>query len=78
MKKLTISVLVTGLLAGSLFASENNMMNGMSQEKCIEMHKSMHENMQKMEKTSKNDEINKETGSFFTEEDYDRYIYGAG
>lgn len=53
MKKLTISVLVTGLLAGSLFASENNMMNGMSQEKCMEMHKSMNENMQKMEKTSK-------------------------
>ena len=44
MKKLTITVLVAGLFAGSLFASENNTMMGMDKEKCMAMHKSMHEN----------------------------------
>lgn len=43
MKKLTITVLVAGLFAGSLFAAENNMMMGMDKEKCMVMHKSMHE-----------------------------------
>ena len=43
MKKLTITVLVAGLFAGSLFAAENNMMKGMDKEKCMVMHKSMHE-----------------------------------
>ena len=43
MKKLTITVLVAGLFAGSLFAAENNMMMGMDKEKCMAMHKSMHE-----------------------------------
>ena len=43
MKKLTITVLVAGLFAGSLFASENNTMMGMDKEKCMAMHKSMHE-----------------------------------
>ena len=42
MKKLTITVLVVGLFTGSLFAAENNMM-GMDKEKCMAMHKSMHE-----------------------------------
>ena len=44
MKRLTITVLVAGLFAGSLFASENNTMMGMDKEKCMAMHKSMHEN----------------------------------
>jgi hypothetical protein len=39
MKKLTITVLVAGLFAGSLFAAENNMMMGMDKEKCMAMHK---------------------------------------
>mgnify|MGYP000060534437 CR=1 FL=1 len=43
MKKLTITVLVVGLFTGSLFAAENNMMMGMDKEKCMAMHKSMHE-----------------------------------
>ena len=43
MKRLTITVLVAGLFAGSLFAAENNMMMGMDKEKCMAMHKSMHE-----------------------------------
>ena len=43
MKRLTITVLVAGLFAGSLFASENNTMMGMDKEKCMVMHKSMHE-----------------------------------
>ena len=43
MKRLTITVLVAGLFAGSLFASENNTMMGMDKEKCMAMHKSMHE-----------------------------------
>ncbi len=43
MKKLTITVLVAGLFTGSLFAAENNMMMGMDKEKCMAMHKSMHE-----------------------------------
>ena len=43
MKKLTITVLVVGLFTGSLFASENNTMMGMDKEKCMAMHKSMHE-----------------------------------
>ena len=44
MKKLTITVLVVGLFTGSLFAAENNMMmGGMDKEKCMAMHKSMHE-----------------------------------
>ena len=43
MKKLTITVLVAGLFAGSLFAAENNMMMDMDKEKCMVMHKSMHE-----------------------------------
>lgn len=34
MKRLTITVLVAGLFAGSLFASENNTMMGMDKEKC--------------------------------------------
>ncbi|WNL11834.1 hypothetical protein [Aliarcobacter cryaerophilus] len=32
MKRLTITVLVAGLFAGSLFASENNTMMGMDKE----------------------------------------------
>ena len=47
MKKLTITVLVAGLFAGSLFAAENNMMMGMDKEKCMAMHKTMHENINK-------------------------------
>ncbi len=43
MKRITITVLVAGLFAGSLFASENNTMMGMDKEKCMAMHKSMHE-----------------------------------
>ena len=43
MKKLTLSVLVVGLFAGSLLASENNKMMNMSKENCITMHKSMHQ-----------------------------------
>lgn len=43
MKKLTIMVLVASLFTGSLFAAENNMMMGMDKEKCMAMHKSMHE-----------------------------------
>ena len=43
MKRLTITVLVAGLFTGSLFAAENNMMMGMDKEKCMAMHKSMHE-----------------------------------
>ncbi len=43
MKKLTITVLVAGLFTGSLFAAENNMMMGMDKEKCMAMHKSIHE-----------------------------------
>ena len=39
MKRLTITVLVAGLFAGSLFASENNTMMGMDKEKCMAMHK---------------------------------------
>ena len=35
MKRLTITVLVAGLFAGSLFASENNTMMGMDKEKCM-------------------------------------------
>ena len=37
MKRLTITVLVAGLFAGSLFASENNTMMGMDKEKCMAM-----------------------------------------
>ena len=47
MKKLTITVLVAGLFAGSLFAAENNMMMGMDKEKCMAMHKTMHQEMNK-------------------------------
>ena len=47
MKRLTITVLVAGLFAGSLFASENNTMMGMDKEKCMAMHKTMHENINK-------------------------------
>ena len=43
MKKLTLSVLVVGLFAGSLLASENNKMMNMSKEDCMTMHKSMHQ-----------------------------------
>ena len=38
MKRLTITVLVAGLFAGSLFASENNTMMGMDKEKCMAMY----------------------------------------
>ena len=44
MKKSTVIVMTIGLFAGSLFASENNTMMGMDKEKCMAMHKSMHEN----------------------------------
>ena len=38
---------MVGLFTGSLFAAENNMMmGGMDKEKCMAMHKSMHENEQ--------------------------------
>ena len=47
MKRLTITVLVAGLFAGSLFASENNTMMGMDKEKCAVMHKSMHQDLKK-------------------------------
>jgi Ni/Co efflux regulator RcnB len=47
MKRLTITVLVAGLFAGSLFASENNTMMSMDKEKCMAMHKSMHQEMNK-------------------------------
>ncbi|MBU0923498.1 hypothetical protein KKG81_01325 [bacterium] len=47
MKKLTIIVLVAGLFAGSLFASENNSMMGMDKEKCMAMYKSMHQDVKK-------------------------------
>jgi hypothetical protein len=41
MKRLTITVLVAGL-----FASENTIM-GMDKEKCMAMHKTMHQDMNK-------------------------------
>ena len=47
MKRLTIIVLVAGLFAGSLFASENNTMMSMDKEKCMAMNKSMHQEMNK-------------------------------
>lgn len=47
MKRLTITVLIAGLFAGSLFASENNTMMGMDKEKCMAMHKTMHQEMNK-------------------------------
>jgi hypothetical protein len=47
MRRLTITVLVAGLFAGSLFASENNTMMGMDKEKCAVMHKSMHQDLKK-------------------------------
>jgi hypothetical protein len=46
-KRLTITALVAGLFAGSLFASENNTMMGMDKEKCMAMHKTMHQDMNK-------------------------------
>ena len=44
MKKSTVIVMTIGLFTGSLFANENNTMMGMDKEKCMAMHKSMHEN----------------------------------
>lgn len=54
MKKLSISILVASLFAGSLFANENNTMMGMDKEKCLAMHKSMHENVDKNDSSKKN------------------------
>lgn len=54
MKKLSISILVASLFAGSLFANENNTMMGMDKEKCLAMHKSMHENVNKNDSSKKN------------------------
>ena len=41
MKKITLTLIGASLLAGSLFAGQNNMMD-MDKEKCIAMHKTMH------------------------------------
>lgn len=65
MKKLTISILVTGLFAGSLFANQNNTID-LNKEKSIKVNKNL-------DKSSKNDEIKKETGDFFT--DLDNIVY---
>jgi hypothetical protein len=46
MKKLTITVLVAGLFAGSLFASENNTMMGMNKDNSSKKELSVHEKHQ--------------------------------
>ena len=52
MKKITLTLIGASLLAGSLFAGQNNMMN-MDKEECIAMHKTMHKSMHS-ESSSKN------------------------
>lgn len=67
MKRLTISVLVAGLFAGSLFANDNNTM---TQENCAKMYKSMN--------TESTKSTDKKEPATFTDYEMDTYIYGAG
>jgi len=70
MKKLVLTVLVSGIFAGSLFANENHMMD---MQNCMKMHKQMHKQIE----NKKSDSIHEQNLKMITP-DIDESSYYEG